>query len=74
MMQYPQGDYWVVSARLLDPAPGLRTDVPPDVRARFVGRRLTRQNLQDMGVEIRGDVAVVRHRDGDCVLMLAPHL
>lgn len=72
-MQYPRGDSWVVSARMLDPAPGAKAEAPPDVRARFVGRRLTRQHLQETGVAIGGAVAVVRHRDGDFVLTLAPH-
>jgi hypothetical protein len=58
---------------LLDPAPGSRTEVPPDVRARFVGRRLTRLRLTEPGVEIGGEVAVVGRRDGGRVSTLAPH-
>lgn len=75
-MQHQQGDYTVLSAR---PIGGARVgvapaEVPADLRARLFDRRFTRQELEAMGVEFRGDTAIVRHADADWELELAPGL
>ena len=73
-MQYQQGDYTVVSATPLEAGrAGVATvEVPEALRERFYGRRFTRQQLEEMGVELRGDTAIVRHDDRDWVLNLTP--
>jgi hypothetical protein len=72
-MQYQQGDYTVLSAR---PVGGgtVGVDVPAELRARLFDRRFTRQELEAIGVEIRGDKAIVRYGDADWELELAPGL
>jgi hypothetical protein len=71
-MQYQQGDYTVVSAA---PVGGrVATDVPDALRERFYGKRFTRQELEEMGVEIRGDMAIVVYDDAEWQLQLTPDL
>jgi hypothetical protein len=71
-MQYQQGDYTVVSAAPLSGR--VATDVPTALRDRFYGRRFTRQELEAMGVEIRGDMAVVAFDGAEWELQLTPDL
>ena len=75
-MQYQQGDYEVLAAKPIDGAPvGVAAgDVPGELRARLFGRRFTRQELETMGVEIRGDRAIVRYDGAEWELELAPGL
>ena len=71
-MQYQQGDYTVVSAA---PIGGrVATDVPDALRDRFYGKRFTRQELEQMGVEIRGDMAIVVYDGAQWQLHLTPDL
>jgi hypothetical protein len=71
-MQYQQGDYTVVSAV---PVGGrVATDVPDGLRDRFYGRRFTRQALEESGVQIRGDMAVVVYEGSEWELKLTPEL
>jgi hypothetical protein len=75
-MQYQQGDYTVVSASPLEAGrTGIATaDVPEPLRDRFYGRRFTRQELEEKGVELRGDLAIVKHEGRAWVLNLTPKL
>ena len=75
-MQYQQGDYTVVSAAPLEAGrAGVATaDVPEPLRARFYGRRFTRQQLEELGVAFRGDMAIAREEGRDWVLNLTPGL
>jgi hypothetical protein len=71
-MQYQQGDYTVVSAA---PVGGrVATDVPEGLRDRFYGRRFTRQELEENGVQIRGDIAFVMYDGSEWALELTPEL
>jgi hypothetical protein len=71
-MQYQQGDYTVVSAAPLGGR--VATHVPDALRDRFYGKRFTRQELEEMGVEIRGDTAVVAFDGTEWELQLTPDL
>jgi hypothetical protein len=73
-MQYQQGDYTVLSAHPIGGASVGVADVPAELRARLFDRRFTRQELEAMGVEFRGDKAIVRYGDADWELELAPGL
>lgn len=75
-MQYQQGDYTVVAAVPFESGRvGVAADVPEDIRARFYGRRFTRQQLEELGVEFRGDMALARDEGGTLwTLKLTPEL
>jgi hypothetical protein len=75
-MQYQQGDYEVLGAKPLGGAAvGVAAaEVPAELRARLFGRRFTRQELEAMGVDFRGDRAIVHHGGTDWELELAPNL
>ena len=71
-MQYQQGDYTVVSAA---PRGGrVAMQVPDALRDRFYGERFTGQELEQMGVEIRGAMPFVAHDCAEWRLQLTPHL